>query len=103
MPQQSPFHQMHLKSNAEMAEQNGWLVPLHYGDPQAEQEACRNSLAVFDLSHHGRLRIRGAGAEEFLTSILTLERGLPSSGRQMRSKLIKKLENTHSIIAGGII
>jgi len=98
MPHQSPFHQMHLKSNAEMAEQNSWLVPLHYGDPQAELRACRNSLAVFDLSHHSRVRVSGAGAKEFLTSILTLDRGLPSSGRQMRLKLPEKLANPHSTV-----
>jgi aminomethyltransferase len=87
MPNQSPFHEMHLKSNAEMAEQDGWLVPLHYGDPQAEQEACRSSLAVFDLSHHNRLRISGVGSEQFLKSTLLIEGDLPANGRQMQLKL----------------
>lgn len=54
---QTPFYDVHVKSNAVMIDQDGWRVPDHYGQPDQELIACREGLAVFDLSHHYRLRV----------------------------------------------
>jgi glycine cleavage system aminomethyltransferase T len=47
----------------------GWELPARYGDPQAEAAAARQSAVVADVSHWGRIRIRGGGAAEVLVRL----------------------------------
>jgi glycine cleavage system aminomethyltransferase T len=69
MPNESPFHHVHVNSGAVMAERDGWLMPRHYGDPAAEGQAARERLAVFDVSHRSRFRLAGAGAAAVLEQL----------------------------------
>jgi aminomethyltransferase len=56
-----------------MGEEGGWALPLHYGDPLAEAEAVRRRAGVFDVSHLGRIRVRGDGALDLLERVCTAD------------------------------
>lgn len=49
-----------------MVEFGGWLMPVQYTGIVAEHRQVRESAGAFDLSHMGRLQVRGALAGEFL-------------------------------------
>jgi aminomethyltransferase len=67
----SPFHQVHENNSAVMIERDGWLMPLHYGDPQAEHRSCHEHLAVFDTSFYYRIRVAGPDAGAMLDSLVS--------------------------------
>ena len=54
-----------------MAPFAGFEMPIQYQGIVAEHQACRTSAAMFDVSHMGRLRFDGEGAEELLDHLLT--------------------------------
>jgi aminomethyltransferase len=49
----------------------GWEMPQLYSSVKAEQQAVRTHAGVFDVSHMGRLEVRGPGAAEFLQGMVT--------------------------------
>jgi aminomethyltransferase len=49
----------------------GWSMPVQYGSIVEEHQATRNSVALFDVSHMGRLYFHGEGADELLDRLLT--------------------------------
>ena len=67
----TPFHEFHLSAGARMVEFAGWEMPLVYTSIVEEHQQCRNSGAFFDVSHMGRLRIAGKGAEAYLNHLVT--------------------------------
>jgi aminomethyltransferase len=54
-----------------MVEFAGWTVPVQYTSIIEEHLATRAACGITDISHMGRLRFEGPGAEEFLAGVLT--------------------------------
>ncbi len=54
-----------------MVEFAGYEMPIRYQSIVAEHQGCRTAAALFDVSHMGRLRFDGEGAERFLDHLLT--------------------------------
>ncbi len=71
----SPLHDRHVALGAKFAEFGGWSMPLEYsgGGVLAEHAAVREAVGVFDVSHLGKVLVRGAGAAAFVDSCLTNE------------------------------
>lgn len=67
------LHDQHVALGAVMGEEAGWAVPLHYGGPLEEVRRVRGGAGVCDLSHVGRIRIRGAGALDLLERVCTAD------------------------------
>ncbi|MFT3862080.1 glycine cleavage system aminomethyltransferase GcvT [Micropruina sp.] len=67
----SPLHDRHEALGARFAEFGGWSMPLQYAGIVGEHKAVRSSVGVFDVSHLGKARLKGAGAAEFLNSAIT--------------------------------
>jgi aminomethyltransferase len=57
-----PLDAEHRALDARMAEFGGWEMPIQYGGVLEEHRACRDRAVVFDVSHLGSLRVRGARA-----------------------------------------
>jgi aminomethyltransferase len=86
MAKKTPLHEMHKAQGAKMTEFAGWEMPLSYPSGQiGEHMACRESAALFDVSHMGRLRISGKGALPFLQRALTSNAAGLEKGRAMYS------------------
>jgi len=69
--ERTPLYQWHVAHGARMVDFAGWAMPLQYTSIVAEHSATRSACGIADISHMGRLRFEGPGAEEFLAGILT--------------------------------
>jgi aminomethyltransferase len=69
----SPLHDRHVALGAKFASFGGWEMPLEYagGGVLREHAAVREGVGVFDVSHLGKARVRGAGAATFVNRCLT--------------------------------
>ncbi len=68
----TPLHRWHLENGAKMVEFCGWDMPLHYETGiLAEHLATRRFGGLFDVSHMGRIRVRGRDRIRFLQRVLS--------------------------------
>jgi aminomethyltransferase len=68
----SPLHDRHVALGAKFAEFGGWEMPLEYPTGVLkEHQAVRDSVGIFDVSHLGKLMVRGPGAANFVNACLT--------------------------------
>jgi aminomethyltransferase len=79
---QSPLHDRHVVAGAKFAEFGGWEMPLEYPTGVLKEHAAvRESVGVFDVSHLGKIVVRGDGAVEYLNSCLSNDFGRIGPGR----------------------
>ena len=71
MAKQSLLTELHRSNGAVFIEQDGWLVPDHFGDPGAEYHAVRTAAGLFDLSDRALLQFTGADRVSFLQGMLS--------------------------------
>jgi aminomethyltransferase len=77
----TPLYDRHVALGARLVPFAGWEMPVQYEGVIPEHRAVRADAGAFDVSHMGELVVEGAGAREFLQSVLSndverLERGL---------------------------
>lgn len=75
------FAVRHAALGARPAEFGGWEMPLWYQGIVEEHLATRKGAGLFDVSHMGRLTVRGARAVEFLQHVLTNDAAALEVGR----------------------
>ena len=65
-----------------MADFGGWEMPIEYpgGGVLAEHDAVRNRVGIFDVSHLGKISVKGPGAKDYINSILTNDLDLIQDG-----------------------
>jgi len=69
---QSPLHDRHASLGAKFAEFGGWQMPLEYPTGVLKEHAAvRTAVGVFDVSHLGKLDVRGPGAAAYLNRCLS--------------------------------
>jgi len=66
-----PLYSLHEELGASFGEFAGWLVPMVYTSTLEEHMAVREGVGVFDISHMGRLAIRGGEALDLLERLYT--------------------------------
>src|SRR5947208_7677573 len=71
MLKRTPLFAAHQKLGARLIEFGGWEMPVQYSSIVDEHNAVRRAAGVFDISHMGEVRVRGAGAADFLNFLLT--------------------------------
>jgi aminomethyltransferase len=70
----TPLHELHVELGAKMVPFAGYAMPVSY--PQgilAEHRRCRESAVLFDVSHMGQLRLRGADAAAALETLVPVD------------------------------
>jgi aminomethyltransferase len=70
-PRKTPLYDEHVRLGARMVPFAGWLMPVQYTSIVEEHQAVRNNVGIFDISHMGQLIVDGAGACEWLDTMLT--------------------------------
>lgn len=75
------LHGRHVALGAKFSEFGGWEMPLEYTGVVKEHTAVRTGVGVFDVSHLGKLVVRGDGALEFLNACLTNDLGRIEKGQ----------------------
>ncbi len=72
--QKTPLHALHLELGAKMVPFAGYDMPVNYpGGIIAEHKHCRESAALFDVSHMGQLRLVGDDAAKALESLVPVD------------------------------
>lgn len=65
------LHADHVALGAKMSPFAGFDMPIEYAGIEAEHNAVRNAVGVFDVSHMGEVLITGPQAQEFVNHIFT--------------------------------
>ncbi len=85
----SPLYEWHVAAGAKLADFGGWDMPIEYpqgtaagapGGVLAEHSSVRERVGLFDVSHLGKIEVRGPGAAEFINSMLTNDLGRIEDG-----------------------
>ena len=75
------LYNAHLSLKGKMVPFAGWEMPLQFRGILAEARAVRSSSGLFDVSHMGRIRVRGAEAAALLDWVTTANVPALSPGR----------------------
>src|SRR2546423_1640264 len=65
--------EMHRELGAKLTEFSGWDMPLQYSGVISEHRSVREAVGVFDVSHLGKLRVRGADGGQALQHAVTAD------------------------------
>jgi aminomethyltransferase len=72
-PRRTPLYDAHVRLGARMVDFHGWEMPIQYSGIVEEHAAVRKAAGLFDLSHMGRVRVRGKERRAFLQRLLTID------------------------------
>ncbi len=61
-PKRSPLNAVHTDAGGRFVTFAGWRLPVHYGSILEEARSVRSKAGMFDVSHMGRVRVRGSDA-----------------------------------------
>ena len=67
----SPLDAVHRRLGAKMGAFAGWDMPTQYQGTMSEHQAVRERVGVFDLSHLGKVEVRGEDAHDTLQHALS--------------------------------
>ncbi len=71
---QTPLHDLHVRLGTRMVPFAGYAMPVQYAAGLiAEHKQCRDSAALFDVSHMGQLRLLGADAAAALETLVPVD------------------------------
>ena len=82
-----PLYPLHRQAGAKMVEFAGWELPVQFSSILEEHRAVRTSAGLFDVSHLGRLSVRGPGAFALLQRALTNDLSKVRPGRSQYTLL----------------
>jgi aminomethyltransferase len=60
------LYECHREAGGKLVPFAGWEMPVQYAGVIEEHRAVRHAAGLFDVSHMGEIRVRGAGAEALL-------------------------------------
>jgi len=80
-----PLREAHRRAGARFAPFAGWDMPLQYTGIVQEHRAVREQAGVFDVSHMGRVEVRGTDVGPHLRAITTANMGRLEPGRSRYS------------------
>jgi aminomethyltransferase len=70
----TPLHDLHVELGAKMVPFAGYEMPVNYPDGILhEHRHCRQSAALFDVSHMGQLRLTGHDAARALETLVPVD------------------------------
>lgn len=67
----TPLYEIHEKLKARFTTFAGFIMPLQYTSVIEEVKAVRERVGLFDVSHMGRILVKGKGAKEKLQYLTT--------------------------------
>jgi len=70
----TPFHALHIEMGAKMVPFAGYDMPVQYAlGVKKEHLHCRQSAGLFDVSHMGQLRLKGANAAAAIEALVPVD------------------------------
>ena len=85
----TPVFERHQALGAKLSDFGGWQMPIEYpgGGVLKEHAAVRERVGLFDVSHLGKMSVRGPGARDFVNSQFTNDLSQISAGQAQYSML----------------
>src|SRR3989442_1775482 len=83
----TPLYELHKELGARIVPFAGWEMPVQYSGILDETRAVRNGVGLFDISHMGRIYVRGAGAQDLLQRVTTNDVSALAPGQAQYSLL----------------
>ncbi|MEJ6627357.1 MAG: glycine cleavage system aminomethyltransferase GcvT [Actinomycetes bacterium] len=85
----SPLYDWHSAMAAKLADFGGWDMPIEYpkgiagfsGGTLVEHAAVRERVGIFDVSHLGKISVKGPGAKDFVNTMVTNDLNRITSGQ----------------------
>ena len=71
MAKQSPLTELHRANGAQWNEEDGWMLPAHFGDPLKEYQSARAHVGLLDLAHRSILRFTGSDRVSYLQGMVS--------------------------------
>ena len=71
MPKQSPLKEHHQVNGAVFGDEDGWILPLHFGDFLQEYQSVRTHAGILDLCNRGLLRFSGPDRVSYLQGMVS--------------------------------
>ncbi len=89
---QTPIFDAHQALGAKFCPFAGWNMPIQYAGVLLEVKAVRQAVGLFDVSHMGRVRVRGKDAFTYLQHLTVndVSRLPPSGGASQYSLLCRE-------------
>ena len=90
----TPLYEAHVAAGGRLVDFAGWEMPIQYSGVVHEYQAVRHQAGLFDVSHMGRVIVKGPGALPFLQRVTTND-----------ASRLQVLESQYSMVcnaAGGI-
>lgn len=66
---ETPLTAAHKEAKASLEDRDGWMTPVHFGEPTAERAALDKGAALFDWSDRPVFSIRGERARPFVAEV----------------------------------
>src|ERR1700704_2319460 len=88
--ERTALHAEHVALGGRMVDFGGWDLPQQYTSIRDEHLAVRSVAGLFDLSHMGRLDVRGPGAAGYLQGLLTNDVNHVAPGRAQYTLLCRE-------------
>jgi aminomethyltransferase len=76
----TPLEEEHVALRAKMGEFAGWSMPIEYAGVLTEHRAVRDAVGMFDLTHLGKIDVKGRGALARLQEVVTNDLGTVGPG-----------------------
>ena len=108
--QQRVYHlalrELHAQAGAVFGVEQGWSLPMHYGEAGAEHAALRSGAAIVDRSQRSRFMVTGTDALDVLRAVFAGHVGELEEGRAMRTVALGDDGNIRDLVliarTGGI-
>ena len=84
----SPIETFHEKGNATFTDDNGWRLPVHFGDPSAEYHAVRSSAGWVDFADRLVLSFTGPDTADWLQGMLSNDVKVLSPGEGTQAAIL---------------
>ncbi len=81
------FYERHLGLGAKIVDFYSWDMPLQYSGIIQEHKGVRGSAGLFDVSHMGRFKIRGLGAQDLIQRVITNDIRQVADGQSLYSPM----------------
>ncbi len=85
---ETPLNKAHKALGARMVEFAGWEMPVQYESALQEHIAVRRAVGLFDVSHMGRVRIKGPDALGLIQRVSCNDAARLSDGQAQYSGLL---------------
>jgi aminomethyltransferase len=86
----TPLYDLHVRLGGRIVEFGGWELPVQYSSIVEEHRAVRETAGLFDVSHLGRVELRGPGALRTLQRLGTNDASKLEVGRAQYSLLLNE-------------